>query len=448
MDETYDFIILGTGLKECIMSGILSVAGKKVLHMDRNPYYGGSSASLTPLKELFKHFEEEFDVDSPAAKQLGKGRNWSVDLIPKFLMASGQLVQMLVSTDVTRYLEFKVVDGSYVYKGNKVYKVPSNDTEALSSSLMGIFEKRRFRSFIIWAAGYRANDEKTWKGLSPGKPMREAFKHFGLDNNTQDFTGHALALHLNDEYQDQPILPTVERIQLYQTSLMRYGSSPYIYPLYGLGELPQGFARLSAIYSGTYMLNKPIDKVEMGDDGLLEVTSEGETARAHKIIGDPSYFPGKCEKSGQVVRAICILDHPIPGTNNASSCQIILPQNQIGRKSDIYVLAVSSSHNVASEGKYICIVATTVETNDPKSELVKGLALLGPIKNIFYSIEDILSPVDDGKATNIFISKTYDATTHFETTCDDIKSIYERVMGEKFDFSKCKRAEGDCIDNS
>jgi Rab GDP dissociation inhibitor len=33
--------------------------------------------------------------------------------------------------------------------------------------------------------------------------------------------------------------------------------SPYIYPLYGLGELPQGFARLSAVYGGTYMLAKP-----------------------------------------------------------------------------------------------------------------------------------------------------------------------------------------------
>lgn len=28
------------------MSGLLSVEGKKVLHMDRNDYYGGDSASL------------------------------------------------------------------------------------------------------------------------------------------------------------------------------------------------------------------------------------------------------------------------------------------------------------------------------------------------------------------------------------------------------------------
>jgi len=69
MDQQYDAIVLGTGLKvgslgcsllscsftslsliqECIVSGMLSVMGKKVLHMDRNNYYGGESASLTPL---------------------------------------------------------------------------------------------------------------------------------------------------------------------------------------------------------------------------------------------------------------------------------------------------------------------------------------------------------------------------------------------------------------
>lgn len=38
--------MLGTGLTECILSGLLSVEGKKVLHMDRNDYYGGDSASL------------------------------------------------------------------------------------------------------------------------------------------------------------------------------------------------------------------------------------------------------------------------------------------------------------------------------------------------------------------------------------------------------------------
>jgi Rab GDP dissociation inhibitor len=46
MNEEYDCIVLGTGLKECILSGMLSVSGKKVLHIDRNSYYGGDTGKI------------------------------------------------------------------------------------------------------------------------------------------------------------------------------------------------------------------------------------------------------------------------------------------------------------------------------------------------------------------------------------------------------------------
>lgn len=45
-------------------------------------------------------------------------------------------------------------------------------------------------------------------------------------------------------YLDQPFLETINRIKLYSESLSRHSASPYIYPVYGMGELPQGFARL------------------------------------------------------------------------------------------------------------------------------------------------------------------------------------------------------------
>lgn len=45
--KIYDFIVLGTGITECVLSGILSMEGYKVLHLDRNDYYGGEGASLT-----------------------------------------------------------------------------------------------------------------------------------------------------------------------------------------------------------------------------------------------------------------------------------------------------------------------------------------------------------------------------------------------------------------
>lgn len=63
----------------------MSVAGKKVLHMDRNSYYGGESTSVTPLNELFTRFNKT----CPGETTYGRLRDWNVDLIPKFLMAEG-----------------------------------------------------------------------------------------------------------------------------------------------------------------------------------------------------------------------------------------------------------------------------------------------------------------------------------------------------------------------
>lgn len=47
----------------------------------------------------------------------------------------GYLVKLLVHSGVTRYLEFKSVEASFVYKrGNKILKVPSSPQEAFTTS--------------------------------------------------------------------------------------------------------------------------------------------------------------------------------------------------------------------------------------------------------------------------------------------------------------------------
>jgi Rab GDP dissociation inhibitor len=199
MDEQYDVVILGTGLKECILSGILSVEGKKVLHMDRNSYYGGESASLN-MKQLFEKFQKSGDPE-----RLGPSRDYNVDLIPKFLMSSGLLVQILLKTDVTRYLDFKSVDGSYVLNQGKIYKIPSNASEALASPLMGILEKRRCGSYLSFVGDYDEKNPKTHKGYDLKKMTnKQLFNEYGLKPDTIDFVGHGMALQSTDAYISSP----------------------------------------------------------------------------------------------------------------------------------------------------------------------------------------------------------------------------------------------------
>jgi Rab GDP dissociation inhibitor len=171
--------------------------------------------------------------------------------------------------------------------------------------------------------------------------MKEVYEKFGLEVTTRDFIGHAMALYQTDEYIERPggAPEAIERIRLYGNSVARYGKSPYIYPLFGLGELPQGFARLSAIYGGTYMLNTYVEEFLYEDGKVAGIKAHMTGAdemrfetKSKMILGDPSYFPDKAKVVGHVLKAICILKHPLAGTNDADSCQIIIPQSQVGRK--------------------------------------------------------------------------------------------------------------------
>ncbi|KAJ1489298.1 GDP dissociation inhibitor-domain-containing protein, partial [Baffinella frigidus] len=225
--------------------------------------------------------------------------------------------------------------------------------------------------------------------------------------------------------------------------------------------------------------------VSKGEDGLPAF------AKCKFIVGDPSYFPEKCKATSTVLRCIAILSHPITPGNEASaqiilpqasaqiilpkaSAQIILPQGQIKRDNDLYIFCgqikrdndlyifcVSSDHCVAAKGKYIAFVSTITTrpkadlgANLPKTaneelkeglkllgktaneDLKEGLKLLGKVDAYFFDTYEIMEPTEGGQKDKCYISKSYDATSHFEQTSEDVMDMYERVYGKPLDLSK------------
>ena len=145
--------------------------------------------------QLFTKFKAGEADDS-----MGSKRDYNCDLIPKFVMAKGLLVKILLHTRTTHYLDFAKVGGSYVMAKQTVNKVPATAQEAMSSNLMGMFEKRRFRSFLLYVADFDKDDPSTFKGRDlQTMTAQELFTAFGIDAYTQEFIGHAMALYMTDE---------------------------------------------------------------------------------------------------------------------------------------------------------------------------------------------------------------------------------------------------------
>ncbi|KAG8219688.1 rab GDP dissociation inhibitor beta-like protein [Butyriboletus roseoflavus] len=91
---------------------------------------------------------------------------------------------------------------------------------------------------------------------------------------------------------------------------------------------------------------------------------------------------------------------------------------------------VSSTHNVCAKDVYVAIVSTIVETDKPEREIIPGLQLLGSIYEKFVSVTPLYTPVSSGEADNIFVTRSYDATSHFETVVEDVQDVWKRVIGK------------------
>lgn len=96
---------------------------------------------------------------------------------------------------------------------------------------------------------------------------------------------------------------------------------------------------------------------------------------------------------------------------------------------------VSAAHNVCKAGLYLAIVSATVETENPQQEIQPAMDLLGKVLDVFITVSDIHQPVNDPAKESLFITSSYDATSHFESASQQILDMYEQIVGEKLTFN-------------
>eukprot|EP00760_Papus_ankaliazontas_P009159 PhM_4_TR13976/c0_g1_i2/m.36114 len=305
--DNVDVIVQGTDIETCLVAGALARAGKKVLHLDANDFYGGNSGTL-PLRHFRRralHTDgwEDTVCHSDFYGPLVGDRGYNLDLSPAVLLADGEVVNFLIDTGVGKYLEFKNVDRLIGYDNDKksFHVVPLTKQDLFRDSHLTLIEKRMLMKVLTVLAPQLAQDESS--AAVAAKPVTDiddattTLKDF-LSNNvklTQRLRDWLVHILLNLDSLDAEATTTIgeakKRLALVMTSTGKYGPTPFITYQYGAAEFPQACSRVCAVYEGMYVLRQRVTTIEKkendhDDDIRLTATlSCGQKVHAKHIVG-------------------------------------------------------------------------------------------------------------------------------------------------------------------
>lgn len=172
------------------------------------------------------------------------------------------------------------------------------------------------------------------------KTFRSYLEHKRLTQNLIHYILYSIGM-----CDDQTLCPDgVKRVKKFLQSLGRYGNSPFLFPMYGCGEIPQCFCRLSAVFGGIYCLKRPITEIQLNEtlDEFHAIKCNEQTIKAKSIVisgTEINHFAHILPKSmdtsttnphqcGRLSRAIFILTRPLckqPGSTGGGVEFLKLP---------------------------------------------------------------------------------------------------------------------------
>lgn len=151
-----------------------------------------------------------------------------------------------------------------------------------------------------------------------------------------------------------PNIPTkdaVKSIQNFINSCGRFGSTPFLYTLYGSGEMPQAFCRLCAVFGGIYCLNKNVASFIINANGECKgIVMNGKRINSPLCITNYAASPEEFQPNQKLLsRAILISDTSIKLSEkeNISFLRLQIDENI---RTPINILETGASSLVTPKG--------------------------------------------------------------------------------------------------
>ncbi|XP_051533454.1 rab proteins geranylgeranyltransferase component A 2-like isoform X2 [Myxocyprinus asiaticus] len=304
--------------------------------------------------------KEQQPISSPAdppvekityQKLLKEGRRFNIDLVSKLMYSRGALVDLLIKSNVSRYAEFKNISRILTCRNGKVEQVPCSRADVFASKQLTVVEKRMLMKYLTFCLDFEQHPEEYQD--SSEKPFREFLKTKKLTENLQDFVLHSIAM----VSQETPTEEGLKATQHFLRCLGRYGNTPFLFPLYGLGEIPQCFCRMCAVFGGIYCLRHSVqclvvDKASNKVKAVIDTRSQRINC-SHFVVED-SYIRDEQRQSTtyrQISRAVLITDRSVLPSESEQQISLVTVPSLDG--SLVRMVELCSSSMTCMPGTYL-----------------------------------------------------------------------------------------------
>ncbi|XP_075394909.1 rab proteins geranylgeranyltransferase component A 1 isoform X1 [Tenrec ecaudatus] len=283
-----------------------------------------------------------------------EGRRFNIDLVSKLLYSRGLLIDLLIKSNISQYAEFKNITRILAFLDGRVEQVPCSRADVFSSKQLTMVEKRMLMKFLTFCMEYEQHPEeyKAFEEIT----FSEYLKMQKLTPNLQYFVLHSIAMT------SETTSTTIDGLKATKTFLHclgRYGNSPFLFPLYGQGELPQCFCRMSAVFGGIYCLRHSVECLVVDKDSRkckAIIDQFGQRIISKHFIVEDSYFSENICSSvqyRQISRAVLITDRSLLKTDSDQQISIlIVPASEAGT-SAVRVIELCSSTMTCLKGTYL-----------------------------------------------------------------------------------------------
>ncbi|KKY14716.1 putative rab geranylgeranyl transferase escort protein [Diplodia seriata] len=316
LSETrWDVLIAGTGVEQSLLALALSRSDKKILHVDKNDFYGGPQAafSLQEVEAWAKRVNEDetksslfrhASITQPAPAEpaedgpkLGFSRSYSLALAPQLLYSRSAILPTLVSSKVYRQVEFLAVGSWWVYSSNtespaepsdgpeegprsvgRLTKVPNGREDIFSDESIDFKAKRLLMKFLRFVGDYESQEE-VWLDYRAVSFADFLSDHFKIP---KDMHGPLLALTLSLETPEKTTTEyALPRIANHLRSIGVFGPGfACVIPKWGgLAEISQVACRAQAVGGGIYVLGQGVTSVNTDPDTSTEASEDASEAR-------------------------------------------------------------------------------------------------------------------------------------------------------------------------